>query len=153
MITWDNLAEDWSEYHPNARQLLDDPFYWDSCHDFSPHGNSTGADLLELYRPWLKQHPHGEPLNFYLDLLGVWGILGAEKTTLTGEIEDEAMVALAFAEIKLRGICEPTISNMAQAALQRQRQKAIAAVDWKHREERLKRLAQFAEKLKSFDKS
>jgi hypothetical protein len=56
---WERLGIDWSRYHASARELLDDPFYWDSADEYAPHGNDTGADLLEAFREWRRRHRGG----------------------------------------------------------------------------------------------
>jgi uncharacterized protein YfeS len=140
MSPWERLGIDWRDYHPKAQQILNDPFFWEEANDFSPHGNDTGADLLSDYRSWLKRNPSGEPLDFYQSLITGWGFsLDASDETARSVI-DEAAVALAFAELKLRGECRPKVAELAQQATARQRQEAIKAVDWPHREDRLKSL-------------
>jgi hypothetical protein len=37
--SWEDLHIDWSEYHPQARETLDDLFYWDCVNEYAPHGN------------------------------------------------------------------------------------------------------------------
>ena len=41
--TWELLDIDWSHYHPRARQVLDDPFFWECASDLAPNGNDTGG--------------------------------------------------------------------------------------------------------------
>ena len=64
-------------------------------------------------------------------------------------VMDEAAVALAFAEFKLRANCRPAVAELARGAIQRQRQQAIEAVNWPHKEERLKSLDTLEAKLPS----
>ena len=71
---WEKLGIDWRDFHPGAREILDEPFYWESDNDFSPHGNDTGADLLFSYRGWLRRDPTGDPIGFYQRLLRRWAI-------------------------------------------------------------------------------
>ena len=49
---WEQLEIDWAEYHPAARELLNDPFFWREADDYAPHGNDTGADLMSDFRAW-----------------------------------------------------------------------------------------------------
>jgi len=132
MSPWERLGVDWRDYHPNARQILDDPFFWEQANDFSPHGNDTGADLLSDYRSWLKRNPTGEPLDFYRNLITRWGFSLDAPDSTARSVMDEAAVALAFAELKLRGECRPKVSERARQAADRQRQEALQAVDWPH---------------------
>lgn len=149
MSPWERLDIDWRDYHPNARQILDHPFFWEGANDFSPHGNDTGADLLSDYRSWLKRNPTGEPLDFYRNLITQWGFSLDSADSTARAVIDEAAVALAFAEFKLRGECRPTVSELARQATGRQRQEALQAVDWPHREDRLKSLDLIQVKLRA----
>jgi len=147
MSPWEKVGVDWQDYHPNARQILDDPFYWDCVNDFAPHGNDTGADLLEDFREWLHQNPSGEPTTFYKQLIFQWGFPESPTNDLERSVFDEAAVALAFAELKLRAACSPAVAELARAAISRQRQEALNAVAWPHRAERLESLEKLERKL------
>lgn len=130
---WDLLEIDWEVYHPNAPQILDDAFYWRLSDDFAPHGNDTGADLLELFTRWNRTHRKTSPLKFLEDLLSGWGIqLNPWNATDPEEVRqiaqqdpielglcDETAVALAFAVVKLRGVCPSDVAELALKALHR----------------------------------
>ncbi len=146
---WERLGIDWRDYHPNARQILDAPLFWEEANDFSPHGNDTGADLFSDYRSWLKRNPTGEPLDFYRNLITGWGFALNSSDSTARSVMDEAAVALAFAELKLRGECRPEVSELARQATDRQWQEALQAVDWPHREDRLKSLDLIQTKLRT----
>src|SRR5262249_41806890 len=62
MTPWERLGMDWRDFHPDARKILDDPFFWECSNDFAPNGNDTGADLLADYRKWLRRNPSGDPI-------------------------------------------------------------------------------------------
>jgi uncharacterized protein YfeS len=149
MSPWERLGIEWRDFHPEARRILDDPFYWKEANDFSPHGNDTGADLLADYRSWLEQHSMDDPIDFYQHLISRWGFSldTADPTYLF--VMNEAAVALAFAELKLRGNCRPSAVRLAMQALERQRQEALVATDWHHRDERLRGLNLIEAKLKA----
>ncbi|MCI0348028.1 MAG: hypothetical protein L0Z53_01260 [Acidobacteriales bacterium] len=144
---WEKLDIDWRDFHPDARETLDEPFYWEDDNDFAPHGNDTGADLLFSYRGWLRRDPAGDPIGFYERLLRRWGYRADPAREQGQSVIDEAAVALAFAELKLRGKCRPKVASLARAAIQRQRQQALAAVDWPHREDKLRSLELIEAKL------
>jgi uncharacterized protein YfeS len=148
MSPWDKLDIDWRDFHPNARAILDHPFYWDMANDFAPHGNDTGADLLADYRKWLRRDPSGDPIAFCDRLLRRWGIPNGPSGEGDHAVSDDAAVALAFAELKLRGKCPSSVIAFAQRAIRRQREEAHAAVDWPHREDRLRRLEMLEAKLR-----
>jgi uncharacterized protein YfeS len=148
MSPWDRLGLDWRDFHPAARTVLDDPFYWEGANDFSPHGNDTGADLLDGYRSWLTQHPSDDPIVFFNGLVRRWGFDPNSADTTVHQVVDDAAIALAFAELKLRAHCRPSAITPALRAIARQRQYAMSAQDWPHRRERLERLAMIESKLR-----
>jgi uncharacterized protein YfeS len=145
MTSWEKLAIDWEDFHPKAREILDDPFFWGSCDDFSPNGNDTGADLLEAYRDWLKGHRDAPPMQFLERLAKQWGYEGWQA--MDKEVLDESSIGLAFAELKLRGRCDDRVRALAIESIERQRVDAEASVDWPHREERMKTLEMMRQKL------
>ncbi len=147
MLPWERLGIDWRDFHPDVRKILDNPFYWECSNDFAPNGNDTGADFLADYHKWLQRNPSGDPIMFYERLIRQWGFPEEPSSDLDRTVMDEAAVALAFAEFKLRADCRPAVAALARAAIDRQRQQAIEAVDWPHREERLKSLEMLEAKL------
>lgn len=146
MSPWEKLGIDAEDFHPQAREILDDPFFWECADDFSPNGNDTGADLLEAYRDWLKQHKDGQPIEFLERLAQQWGYSGIDG--MDYEVRDESAIALAFAELKLRAICDQEVRELALTAIDRQRAQAQAATDWSLRSERLRSLDIIESKLK-----
>ena len=145
MSPWERLDIDWDDFHPKARQILDDPFFWDCANDFAPNGNDTGADLLESYRGWLKRHRDGKPIRFLEDLARQWGY--ADLQAMDEDVLNEAGIGLAFADMKLRGSCDGPLLELAMKCLLRQREQAEAASDWSHRGERLAALKKIETKL------
>lgn len=130
---WESLEIDWDLYHQDARSILDDPFYWDTANDRAPHGNDTGADLLEDFRRWEKRHKDWPPLKFLERELESWGVSAIDWSAEDPaqvrklQVEDwpaltlcnEAAIALAFALLKMRGQCPPEILRMALSAIRR----------------------------------
>jgi uncharacterized protein YfeS len=113
-MTMDRLTVEWSQFHPNARALLNDPFFWNPVDDDAPHGNDTGADLLAAFRRWRTRNRATNPLNFLDSLLKRW-----EPSSLTADNPTilEAKIGLAFAQIKLEGTCHPAVAARAIAAI------------------------------------
>ena len=146
MSPWEKLGIDWEDYHPLARAALDDPFFWESANDFAPHGNDTGADLLVDYRAWLRRNRDGSPMAFLEALVKRWGYSGLSE--MDEHVRDEAAIALAFAEMKLRGSCDRRARDMAIKAVERQRALAQASSGWPHRDERLRTLGMIESKLR-----
>lgn len=146
---WVNLGIDWDDYHPNARVILDDPFFWDASHDFAPNGNDTGADILSGYSDWRKRHKDGQPVRFLERLARQWGY--ADCASMDKDVSDDAVIGLAFADLKLRATCESELRDLALRAIQRQRVQAQESTGWLHRDEKLKALDVLEAKLKETD--
>jgi uncharacterized protein YfeS len=146
---WDLLDIDWDEFHPQAREVLDDPFFWDCVDDLAPHGNDTGADLLEDYRRWQKRNPSGSLLKFLAVLMKRWdiepidwNIVDEEQTNALAagkpinlQVCNEAIIGLAFAAIKVKGQCPKAVVDLALKALERE---SFEFVD-SHLEEKLRK--------------
>lgn len=111
MTPWEVVDVDWSLYAPEARTLLDDPFYWDPADDESPHGNDEGADLLSAY---LEQRP-ADVLAF------VAGLEAGDPAE-----DDDIVIAAAFAELKVTGRMHPTIRDRALQAVVRRDTELVA---------------------------
>ncbi len=75
--SWEQLGIDWDLYHPDARTILDDPFFWDSASDIAPHGNDTGADLLGVIseQGWNRGHRNVSPLRFLDAEMAAWQVV------------------------------------------------------------------------------
>ncbi len=130
---WELLEIDWSLYHPKAREILDETYFWECADDLAPHGNDTGADLLEDYRRWDKRNRTASPLVFLDRLLKRWDIkpidwaITDNKAVQKCQQDDpialsvcnEAVIALAFAVVKMRSECPPDVIQMALAGLTR----------------------------------
>lgn len=103
---WDALDIDWAEFHPKAREVLDDPFLWNCIDDDAPHGNDTGADVLSLYTE--ERARTGQPLGLdFLDgLLNEWGVNGEQ-------VREDATIGLAFAQLKIEGRCDDSVRSAA----------------------------------------
>ena len=144
---WDVLGIDFRDFHPKAWKILDDPWFWSDADDFAPHGNDCGADLLKSYRQWLRRNPKGEPIQFYQAESQRWLKPDGTIHAIMRDLPDQAAVALAFAELKLRAHCRPEVAALARGAIQRQRAQAEADLAWKHREGRLASLQKLEAKL------
>ncbi|MEO8584618.1 MAG: hypothetical protein ABI584_00505 [Acidobacteriota bacterium] len=153
---WERLGINWSDYHPRARLLLDDPFFWQEADDYAPHGNDTGSDLLGAFRVWRRRNGGVPVLRFLSDLLRDWGF--EERVAAFSEkapaawtkddemavtLFDEANIALAFAQIKLEAVCDSGACDAALASIGRQLSPEVAAhFEWKTPLERVRRLEQ-----------
>lgn len=150
MDDWDKLGVDWEDYHPDSRKILDSPFFWSCIDDFSPNGNDTGADVLELYRDWKKQNPRGKGFKFLDNLIEDWGIEWPlnKDDAYSKETYEEMMLGLSFAQIKLEGECEEPIIRQSLEVVKGIRKRIEEKHrDWEHFEERLRTLDEIECKL------
>jgi uncharacterized protein YfeS len=142
---WEQLDVRWEDWHPVARQRLDDRLFWEQEAAAAPHGNDTGADLLRAYRRRRSRAAGGAA---FLDRLlrrwqipTDWRVRPPEQWTADDETWivtwDEAAIALAFAQIKLEGDCEADVRALALEAIDREAGAAAAArFGWSPRPER-----------------
>ncbi|MCP4546676.1 MAG: hypothetical protein GY835_09465 [bacterium] len=138
-LPWDEqLGIDWNAYHSTAKELMDNPLFWRASGDFSPHGNDTGADLLVAYTSWNKRYPDANSQLFLEKLLSRWGMADTVRRLQSKDPSEyspddeismtvlhEALVALAFAELKLRGKCSSELALRAQSSFHRQQDPVI----------------------------
>lgn len=118
---WAASAIEWTEYHPSARTLLDDPFFWDVADDHAPVGNDTGADILERYRGWRRRQKRtgAQSLAYVEKILRGWGMHESGDHD-AHRVRDEAFIALAFAQVMLDGAVAEEVSSGALGAIERQ---------------------------------
>ncbi len=129
---WDLLGLDWEDFHPDARRILDDPFFWEATNDFSPNGNDTGADLLHDVRK--DPRAQKDPIRFLANLFRRWGVASMIATALAKKPEerddkdetaitthDEAAIALPFALVKYYGSAPRAAIELALKAIERQK--------------------------------
>jgi len=162
MDPWERLEVDWGRFHPRARELLNDPFFWEGANDFAPHGNDTGFDVLADYRKWTRRHP-GRPAHELAEaVVHAWEIRAIDWNETAEEkvkavidsaqfrldICDDVMLAAAFGMIKLQGYCDPTTRDHALKAIERERLPLVLAYrGWRDVKERLRTLAMMNECL------
>lgn len=155
-VTPEDLSPEHS--HFKARAALTDAFFWDASDDTSPFGNETGRDVLEALRDFRDEHPRDSPIRLLDELLARWEVANdhwnaveADEVQAIGEDDeyslltrDEAVIALAFAQIITEGQVDPEVRRRAIFALKRQALPALLHA-WGHRKalraERLERMA------------
>jgi uncharacterized protein YfeS len=166
MSPWDLLDIDWSDYHPNARQWLDDPFFWECVDDDAPHGNDTGADVLEMFRAWRRRNKATPAARFLPRLLKEWDFearvhalsckpLSAwtRDDEMALEVNDQAAIALAFAQLKLEAAIDRDVVVAALASIDRQLDPQVHAhFGWSTPSEREGRLRQMRATLDAVPK-
>jgi uncharacterized protein YfeS len=161
MGPWERLGVEWEEYHPSARSLLNDPFFWSEADSNSPHANDSGADLLNAFKEWNKKHPNRPAHQMARRLLKDWEAGGMdlrlvkaaavasifEEDSFVLQTADEVMIAIAFAAVKLRGCCDRETRELALLAIARERIPEIVG-EWQDSESRKSRLTLLARTLK-----
>lgn len=160
--------EDWElspeTAHPNAARLLAEPFYWDVCDENSPFGNDTGADVLEAYRAALGEDAQLDGSDLLGAILEEWDVdrdfaEGIPDGELAYRLErehshilvyDDAVVALAFAELVFLGNASAEMAAAAIRSLKRQcTPEVLEFRGWSDPSERRDRCAEMAEALRA----
>ncbi len=118
--SWDDLHIDWSEYHPQARETLDDLFYWDCVNEYAPHGNDEGADVLEHFQRWRKRNKTGDSKKFFERLMREWGVSNPPEDDLH-DTYGPCLIGLAFAHLKVDAACPSWVRDEALKVLRGQR--------------------------------
>jgi uncharacterized protein YfeS len=120
--------------HPRAREALVEPFFWDASDPCAPFGDETGQEVLEAFRDFRVEEPRGAALSLLAELLerweiadGSWDTVDADEVQALGAddelgllVRDEAILALAFAQIIVEGRVDPEVRRRALVALTRQ---------------------------------
>lgn len=131
-VTPEDLSPEHS--HWKARAALTDAFFWDASDDTAPFGSETGRDVLEALRDFRDEHPRESPIQLLDELLARWEVVNdhwdaveADDVQAIGEDDeyslltrDEAVIALAFAQIIVEGKVDPEARRRAVFALKRQ---------------------------------
>ena len=120
--------------HPRAREGLTEAFFWDPTDPCAPFGDETGQEVLEAFRDFRVEEPRGAPLSLLGTLLERWEVADASWDTVEPDevqalgaddelgllLRDEAILALAFAQIVVEGRVDPEVRRRALLALTRQ---------------------------------
>ena len=114
-----------------------DPLFTDNGNEYGPLGNDTGADVMGHYRQWRESG--NRPGQFLPHLLETWEIGDydwddEDANVIVEEMErsrqarferltrDDAIIALAFAQIIVDGAAQPKVLERALKAVERQSQ-------------------------------
>jgi uncharacterized protein YfeS len=120
--------------HPKAVEALTDAFFWDPDDLGSPLGGDTGHDVLEALRDAREESPRGSVLLVLDEVLASWevandswDVVSESEVQAIGEDDefslltrDEAILALAFAQLVVEGRIESEVRRRALLALTRQ---------------------------------
>jgi uncharacterized protein YfeS len=146
---WDLLPIEWDDYHQNARTILDDIFFWDCLDEFAPHGNDSGADLLEMCLEWQQMNPDTDILELFNEVFHTGNGKGVSFVDLE---HDAMMLGFAFAAIKLNGQCPREVATEALSTIANERALWKTRTDSPHYEAKLTALKKMESKLASFAK-
>lgn len=125
---WVAVDVDWDDFHPSARRILNDPWYWSCGDDWAPHGNDAGSDVLHDMMKrrgsaWSAVH---EALTTLTDHGSTWMNTDSAIARRIAEADpqmyticEQTLIAVAFAELKLAGSCSDHFHKMALNALLR----------------------------------
>ena len=120
--------------HPKAIEALTDAFFWDANDLGSPLGGDTGRDVVEALRDAREVDPRGRVVAVLDEILArwevandSWDVVSEAEVQAIGEDDefslltrDEAILALAFAQIVVEGKIESEVRRRALLALTRQ---------------------------------
>lgn len=135
MDEWDLLDIEWDEYFSHAKELLNDPFFWDCLNDFSPNGNDTGADVLEFYKELREEGSRDSGMTFFDELMEEWDVKipPSPEDEFSWHTYHEAIVGLAFSQIKVEGSCDKEIFDKAISSIAAYKDEA--AIEYTDRED------------------
>ena len=150
--------------HPAACHLLPDAFFWDCTEENSPFGNDEGADTLSSFRRWRQQHPDLHPFLFLDRLLADWEVINEgwnvieadqvqriiEQDEYSPLVRDDVIIAAAFGQVLLDGVCAADVKERAMTAMRRQALPVMIAFrGWADAEARVSRLMRMQAVLSS----
>jgi uncharacterized protein YfeS len=122
MDPWARLDIDWRAFHPDARKLLPEPFFWSGSDDFAPHGNDEGSDVFAEMRKLPRKAAFTE--NTFASLAGRFEHASQDEIADADDLGQtrylDFVVAVAFGHIKLKGFCPPWLRDKALAAIKRE---------------------------------
>lgn len=122
------------EAHPKAREAMPDAFFWDADDPTGPFGNDTALEVFEALRDVYDDDPRASPMALLRALLEGWEIadesweaVDEDEVSAIGAddelgllVRDEAILALAFADLAIRGRVDAEVRRLAMLALSRQ---------------------------------
>jgi uncharacterized protein YfeS len=133
-----NSQISYENFHPNAKKILKDEFYWSPIEETGPFGSDAGFDAFYGFREWRKNNHEKSPVEFLEILLDEWNF---EKTIDFKELNedrikefinnysigdlviidiDNAIIALGFGQYVLEGIIDNDIKELTVLAIERE---------------------------------
>jgi uncharacterized protein YfeS len=119
MDPWTRLDIDWKFFHPNARALLPDPWFWNESEDFAPNGNDDGSDVLSIMQ---KRKKIAEFTSTSFGRLAAQFSYDPSEDPETWDAHLQGhyfnfVVGVAFAHLKLKGFCPLWLRDKALATM------------------------------------
>ena len=154
MSEWEKLGVDWEDYHSEAKIILDDPFYWQTADDFSPHGNDSGSDAMGIYRERYKAIRQNSGTKVVNQILDDWGFSDAsdEGDHESREIYFEIVLGVIFAQLKYQAKCDIDLKETALEVIQCSKAHHIKLyADWPLLDSKIQSLEMMENKLKSIE--
>jgi uncharacterized protein YfeS len=123
--------------HPDAKKLMDEPFYFSPIEESAPFGSDDGSDAFMDFEQWRPSNPEKSPLRFLEELLDRWGyppfnLLELDQSVIDSYTSghalhigmlvgmDAAIIGVAFGQLYLEGIIDPGLNELALTAIRRQ---------------------------------
>ncbi len=125
---------DRADAHPAAQAALTDAFFWDARDPCGPFGDETGREVLSALYALRDEDEDQSGLALLVELLARWEIADASWDAIDEDevqaigaddetgllVRDEAILALAFAELIVDGEIESEVRRRAILATKRQ---------------------------------
>lgn len=112
MNTWDSLDIEWSDFHQDARKVVNDPKLWDTAHDFAPNGNDSGFDLFHAFKESGSVNSKDQGKSFYRQIFHSWGVDPNAKPG-DGDYKYKRLmiIGMAFSYLKLGAYCPAWLAD------------------------------------------
>lgn len=123
--------------HPNAKQLMNEEFYWSLIEETAPFGSDDGADTYAGFADWRKRNKTNNPKEFLIEQINYWEYpsFDLNETNLEklkpylkeNELGsrfmsgiDAAIVAIAFGQLYLEGTIQKDFKQLTAISINRQ---------------------------------
>ncbi|MCO6360785.1 hypothetical protein [Roseivirga pacifica] len=95
--------------HPNAKEIMNEDFFWSDIDESGPFGNDDGSDGLFLFREWRASNPKKNPVSFIDYQLRVWEYPVFDRNELNSErisdfVNKETQVDMSGMDEQLKSV-------------------------------------------------
>ncbi|MDP1814214.1 MAG: WGR domain-containing protein [Leadbetterella sp.] len=135
-----NLIKDFEDNEdikvsPISKKLMNEDFYWNCTEETSPFGSDEGSDTFSFLREAFQENPRTKPLDFLMSQFAAnpdfyplkdLHCLDSEYLKNNFEdldlliIQDNAIWAVAFGQLVLRGHIDDEVKALAKVSFKRQ---------------------------------